>query len=240
MSDPKTTPPEPRFLRHGLLLSLLLLGACTVTNLASDAGADAEHPGRSPAFETYAWSREAPPLDGTGQLDEEALLRRTQDAVDARLASIGMFRVADEEDAGLLLAPRLGIEVKLEPRDPYYSYYSAEKLEVGVLTIAFIDAETHELVGREASRHNLRTAARGIGLNTLQFVSTSEERVWPIEQMVDDVLTRAGLGADETAESDPSRPVGKKATRALYRRLDEAFPTPPPQIPDEPRPIDEK
>jgi hypothetical protein len=239
MSDPKTTPLEPRLLLRGLLLSLLLLGACTVTNLASDA--DAEQPGRAPAFETYAWSREAPPSDGTGTpLDEEALLQRTQDAVDAKLASIGMFRVAHEEDAGLLLAPRLGIEVKLEPRDPYYSYYSAEKLEVGVLTIAFIDAETHELVGREASRHDLRTAARGVGLNTLQFVSTSEERVWPIEQMVDDVLTRAGLGADEAAESDPSRPVGKKAARALYRRLDEAFPTPPPQLPDEPRPIDEK
>jgi hypothetical protein len=163
-------------------LAVAALAACSgIRTMADRPGIDAATLG------TYAWSTDGSRPDAQLAAGNAALDERVRSAVDRELRRLGM-RKAEPHEATVLVRQAATVGLTLRPLDPYYSLYTFEEHEEGRLTLDFIDARTGSRVWRGAASGKLRCVTRGVGLLEPHWVGTSEERSWPIEDMVVAVL----------------------------------------------------
>jgi hypothetical protein len=168
--------------RTALCALALVAGACAPTKIRIESAPGAD----LAAYDSYDWS---PERQGSAVADpggDEFLHERVQRAVDRNLQARGFRRVA--EGPGLLVRQTTQVAVQVLARDPYYTVSVAEQVEVGRLTLEFLDAKTNRTVWRGSGDRRLRTSALGYGLYRLQFVATDEERSWQLPQTVAAIL----------------------------------------------------
>ena len=189
-----------------------------VTGLAScrSSDADGNRGFDLQPVETYAY-------DWVGSVPEAEVLDRVQRALDAHLAPRGLVRVRTSE-AQVFVVPQTHVEVTTAALDPNFTFHVAEKRERGTLELQFRDAASGTVLAAGRAMRPLRTLARGNGVTVLVFVETGEERQWPVEEMVQEILQVTGWLDREVR--DPNSPLGRDARRDLQRRIEEVSPSP--------------
>ena len=164
----------------GVVASLLLLCAgCSSLDVRVTQEAEADLASR----ETYAFRLAVVP-------DGDAVDEKIRRAVDGQLQALGL-RSAQRDQAELVVDWSTAIEERTSYKDPYYAaFYSAERYELGTLTLTMRDPETGRVLWEGSTVEKLRDVARGYGVNELRFVETNEERYWQIDQRVEALIAR--------------------------------------------------
>jgi Domain of unknown function (DUF4136) len=178
-------------------------------------------------FDTFAWDdRPAAREDGKPVLDE-AVSAAVKKQVEAELLELGIYP-AERKDASLLVSQALSVRTRQRSKDPYFTFYVAERWEEGLLTLEFRDARERSLVWRGRGRSELRVTARGNGVTSIRYTDTDEERKWPVAEMIDSILDQSGLrgavAARKAGTVGPPPFLRKNAKRSLYRRIYDTVP----------------
>lgn len=208
-----------------LIFASLLATSCQSVITESDAAP--VDPADYVAFDTFAWD-DRPPAALTGRgIKDAAMSLETRQAVEAALGRLGIYP-SERRDASLLLSEGLSTRIRQRSKDPFFTFYVAEKWEEGYLTLEFRDARGGDVIWRGLGRSELRVVARGNGVNRLRFTATDNERVWPVEEMIESILDQSGLrGAEAAREAGNVGPppfLRRNAKRSLYRKIYETAP----------------
>ncbi len=167
--------------RRAMLALILVCAACSGLDVRVTQEPDADLASR----ETYAFRLAVVP-DGNA-VDEK--IRR---AVDEALQARGL-RSVQRDQAELVVDWSTAIEERTNYKDPYYAaFYSAERYELGRLTLTLRDPDTDQVLWEGSTEEKLRDVARGYGVNELKFVETNDERYWQIDQRIEALVARFG------------------------------------------------
>ena len=132
-------------------------------------------------YRTWAWSVHVP--------EEEPLDSEIRGAVEAELGELGLERVAASE-ASFLVDYWTTVERQKRNRDPYFSMYTADEVELGTITIELRDASTEEAVWTGSGRSRLRRSAVMVGPFSTGLTPTDDPRDWRAEEKVSAILRR--------------------------------------------------
>lgn len=204
---------------------LLGLGACSSVRTESDL--DPVNPDDYVAFDTFAWAT-TPPTEVTGKrVSDPQMSLGVRKAVEEALGRVGIFK-SERRDASLIVSEGLSSRIRQRSKDPFFTFYVAERWEEGFLTLEFRDARGDDLVWRGIGSSELRVVARGNGVNRVRFTRTDNERAWPLDAMIDSILDQSGLrGAEAAREAGVVGPppfLRRNAKRSLYRRIYDTVP----------------
>jgi hypothetical protein len=170
----------------GAVALLLSLSGCSDIRVRKGSGDELAIVGRS----TYAWQPEASgPEDGSEAWSRRELAREIRQLVDRHLGAHGYRRV-EAAEAEMLVQHRTDIEVQVRERDPYFSFDSVRKVEVGKLTLLLLDAQTRGVLWSASAESDLREVARGFGLTSIRYEPIDEPRDWKLEQKVHQIVSR--------------------------------------------------
>ncbi|MBK9387979.1 MAG: DUF4136 domain-containing protein [Planctomycetes bacterium] len=176
--------------RRASLLGLALLAfsgsGCSDIRVREGSGDELSLVGRS----TYAWLPEASgPEDGAEAWSQRQLAREIRQLADRHLGARG-FRRVEAGEAELLVEHRTHLEVQVRERDPYFSFDTVRKVEVGKLSLHFSDAETRGELWSASAESDLREIARGFGITSIRYEPIEEPRDWKLEQKVHQIVSR--------------------------------------------------
>lgn len=170
--------PSPnRLLAFALVLPL---GLGAVGCAAVDVRTQIAEPVDLAQLDSYAWltSIEAYLYDA-----EDALLNGRTRASQI-LSELGLVQ-APVDQADLLLALDLEVEVVDEVADPFYSHDYAARAEVGHTTLEVYERTSGEIRHKATASKRLRTLSLATGLVTERWTPVEEPRTWSMDRKVD-------------------------------------------------------
>jgi hypothetical protein len=165
---------------------LLAAASCSPIEVREHEGDAASLVGRT----TYAWLLEPTTAADDGEEWSERELQRQVRLIGDRHLGARGFRQVEPEDADLLVEPRTSIELHVRERDPYFSFDTVRKYELGKLTIQLLDARTRAVLWSASAQSALRDVARGFGLVAIRYEPIDEPRDWKLEQKVHEIVSR--------------------------------------------------
>ncbi len=166
--------------------AVVLLAGCTAIDVQVEQTPDLD---MSP-YETYAFESPAPPVDVPDRTEVERRSSEIQFYLAEELADLGLRQVPREE-ASLLVADTTSVEVETRYVDPYYaSFYTAEKHELGTLTLSFLEPTQGIVLWRGSVTRDLRTSQRAYGVNSLTWVDNPVPPDWDFKDTVRAIVKR--------------------------------------------------
>jgi hypothetical protein len=166
--------------------ALFAVAGCSGIQVRQTEGSEASIAG----YTTYSWAADGPasPEDPEAWSRRE-LSREIRVLVDRALEVRG-FRLVDREEADLLVEERTSIEERVQQRDPYFSFDTVRKIEVGTLTLQMLDGRTRGVLWSASAKSDLREVARGFGLVDIRYEPIDEPRDWKLQEKVDEMMSR--------------------------------------------------
>lgn len=166
--------------------ALFAVAGCSGIEVRQTEGSEASIAG----YTTYSWVADGPasPEDPEAWSRRE-LSREIRVLVDRALEVRG-FRLVDREEADLLVEERTSIEERVQQRDPYFSFDTVRKIEVGTLTLQMLDGRTRGVLWSASAKSDLREVARGFGLVDIRYEPIDEPRDWKLQEKVEEILSR--------------------------------------------------
>ena len=169
-------------LRQAVLPAALALGALAACS-SIETQSTVDESANFDEFGTYAWRAIDDPFD------DETLVERARAAIDAELQAAGMVETSRvDAELWIDLLAHIGDDVRY--RDPNFAFYTVERYEVGTLTVLAIEPDDGRELWAGSASATLRDLERGFGVYEPRFTDANEERVWPIEDMVQSLFRR--------------------------------------------------
>ena len=142
--------------------------------------------------DTYAWLADHEVTSGdttAGVPPETSLDRRVRRTLEDHIETLGWRKVLPER-ATWLVSYKTSTEIRTRENDPYYSMYTAQKLEQGSLTVTILGPQDLTPAWQGTATDDVRYVARAVGVFGKHWAPTGRHAEWPVEEMVESLLTQ--------------------------------------------------